>query len=215
MEYGNEMDGERTMNSPTVQTRDWRARTSQSRLGTLLVLVVTAGLVFGGVWVVKHRSPASGGGVTKVNLTGQTTGTGPVLGKPAQDFEATTVDGTKVSLSGYRGHPVWLTFGASWCSACRAESADIEAAYEKAKASGVVVLQIFIDENAAAVKSYGARVGLTFPLVADPDTTIASMYRVLGIPAHFFIDRNGVLRQTKAGGLSAAKMDAAIAEISR
>ena len=127
----------------------------------------------------------------------------------------TTVDGKQVSLSSYKGHPVWLTFGASWCAACVAEAPDIEAAYQKFKPKGVVVLSIFISEDSTTVKDYADRVGLTYPKVADPETRIASVYRVYGIPAHFFIDASGVLRSIKTGGQSPEQMDAALTEISR
>lgn len=196
------------------QPGGWRVRVRESRFGTLIVLGLTTLLVVAGAYLV-NRPHAATAGVTGVTLTGAATGTPPVVGRPAQDFTATTVDGQKISLSGYRGHPVWLTFGASWCSACRAEAADIEGAYEQAKSGGVVVLAVYISEDAGAVRGYADRVGLTYPKVADPDTRIASAYRVLGIPVHFFIDRSGVLRQVKTGTLTRAKMDAALAAISR
>jgi hypothetical protein len=58
------------------------------------------------------------------------------------------------------------------------------------------------------------RLGLSYVHVADPDTRVASAYRVLGIPAHYFIDRSGVLHAIKMGVLTHAQMDAALAEIS-
>ncbi len=54
-----------------------------------------------------------------------------------------------------------------------------------------MVLAVFISEDAAAVKDYADRVGLTYDKIADPDTAIASQYRILGIPSHFFIDSDG------------------------
>ena len=51
--------------------------------------------------------------------------------------------------------------------------------------------------------------------MADPDTRIASAYRVYGIPSHFFIDRTGVVRLMKIGSLSPERMAASIAVISR
>jgi CSLREA domain-containing protein len=57
----------------------------------------------------------------------------------------TTVDGTKVSLSSYRGHPVWLTFGATWCAACKAEAPDIEAALICRTDAGVEYFLVPID----------------------------------------------------------------------
>ena len=96
-----------------------------------------------------------------------------------------------------------------------AEAPDIEAAYQKFTAQGVVVLSISISEDSAAVRDYATRVGLTYPQIADPDTRIASAYRVYGIPAHFFIDASGILRSIKTGGQSPEQMDAALTAISR
>jgi cytochrome c biogenesis protein CcmG, thiol:disulfide interchange protein DsbE len=195
--------------------KSWQQRIRESRLGTLLVLAVTAVIVLVGAYMVDRPATAAPGGTTAVALSKTGGGAPPTIGSPAQDFTATTVDGKKVSLSSYKGHPVWLTFGASWCAACVAEAPDIEAAYQKFKAKGVVVLSIFISEDSSTVKDYADRVGLTYPKIADPNTNIASAYRVYGIPAHFFIDASGVLRSIKTGGQSPDQMDAALAEISR
>jgi peroxiredoxin len=201
--------------APTVsKPRPWQQRIRESRLGTLVVLGVTAAIVMGGVYLV-NRPTATAAGLQAIALSGSTDGAPPKIDTPAQDFTATTVDGRKVSLSGLKGHPVWLTFGATWCAACVAEAPDVQAAYEKFKPLGAVVLAIFIREDSATVKDYANRAGLTFPKVADPDTRIASAYRVYGIPAHFFIDKSGILRSIRTGGLSPEQMAAALKEISR
>lgn len=200
--------------STTGQGRDWRERIRNSRLATVLVLGLTAALVMAGSYLINHpTAPTSG--FRAVTLTGAKDGLPPKIGRLAQDFAATTVDGKPVSLSSLRGHPIWLTFGASWCAACQAEAPDIESAYQKNRDQGLIVLAIFISESAAAVQDYGDRVGLTFLKVADPDTRIASAYRVYGIPSHFFIDRKGVVRLMKIGSLSPERMAASIAVISR
>ncbi len=193
-----------------------RQRFGQSRLGTLLVLAVTAAVVMGGAYLVNRPADgAKAGGTSAVALTGEGDGPPPKVGTPAQDFTATTVDGKKTSLSAYKGKPVWLTFGASWCAACQAEAPDIESAYKKFAPQGVVVLAVSISEDSATALDYGKRIGLTFPQIADPDTRIASAYRVNGIPAHFFVDKTGTMRSMKAGGLSTDQMNAALKEISK
>ena len=198
---------------PAIPARSWQQRIRESRLGTVLVLAVTAALVPGGAYLVDRPTTAQPG-VTAVKVA-PGDGPAPRIGSPAQDFTATTVDGKQVSLTSYKGQPVWLTFGASWCAACVAEAPDLETSYQKFKAKGVVVLAISISEDSAAVQDYANRVGLTFPKVADPDSRIASVYRVYGIPAHFFIDKAGILRSMKTGGLSPDQMDAALTEISQ
>ncbi|MEP7194348.1 MAG: TlpA disulfide reductase family protein [Actinomycetota bacterium] len=186
-----------------------RERVGQSRLGTLLVLAVTAAIVLGGAYLVSPKSEVSAVTVPSSNRAA------PKIGQAALDFTATTVDGKQISLSSLKGHPVWLTFGASWCADCQAEAPDIEAAYQKHQAAGVVVLSVAVNEkDAATVIDYGKRAGLTFPQIWDANETIGSAYRVNGIPAHFFIDSSGILRSSKVGLLSPGKMEASLKEIS-
>jgi cytochrome c biogenesis protein CcmG, thiol:disulfide interchange protein DsbE len=203
-----------TVSPPKVnQPKGWRGFTG-SRFGTVLVLAVTAAIVMGLTWWLDRPSAAEDG-ITAVKLSQEGRGAPPKVGTPAQDFTATTADGKEVSLSSYKGKAVWLTFGASWCAPCQAEAPDIQAAYEKNKAKGVVVLSVFISEDSATVRDYSNRIGLTFPQIADPDTRVASAYRVNGIPVHFFIDRAGILRSTVTGSLDPDRMEAQLAGISR
>lgn len=206
--------GPRSGRPPVRRPKSWQQRLRESRIGTLSVLVVTAALVAGGYYLL-DRPTTPRTGIQAIALSGPTKGAPPKIGTPAQDFTATTVDGKAVSLSSFKGRPVWLTFGATWCAACVAEAPDVQASYIKFQPQRAVVLAIFIREDAATVKDYADRVGLTYPKVADPDTAIASAYRVYGIPAHFFIDRKGILRDIKTGGLSPEQMSAALTAISR
>ena len=192
---------------------DRMTRARQSRLTTIVVMAVTA-VVIGVVAFVVNQPGSTALGVTQVSLTGGATGPAPEVGKAAPDFLAQTVDGKVIKLSDLKGSPVWLTFGASWCQPCRAENPDIQATALKHAGSGLVVVGVFISEDAPAVKDYADRVGLTYRKVADPGTKIASEYRILGIPSHFFIDKDGTLRQIKIGTLDPAAMEAALQGIS-
>lgn len=184
-----------------------RERIRTSRYGTLVVLLVTAALVAGGMWLVNGRG-ASGSatlanGATAVTIPGKSTVPAPKIGAPAQDFSVTTIDGEKVSLSQFRGKPVWIVFGASWCAGCQAEVPDIEAAYKEYGPKGLVILGVNITEGSDAVRDYAKRVGITFPMAADPESAVADAYRVSAIPAHFFVDKAGVLREIRQGSVSA------------
>ncbi len=188
-----------------------RTRPAQGPLATLTIMGITAVIIAGVAFLVNQPSSASG--VTPVTVSGSPTGEAPRVGKPAPDFTATAVDGKRVTLSSLKGQAVWLTFGASWCQPCRAENPDIQATYEKFKATGVVVVQVYMSENAAAVADYTSRVGLTYLRVPDPDERLASEYRILGIPSHFFIDRSGLLRAMKIGSLDLPAMEATLRKI--
>jgi hypothetical protein len=65
------------------------------------------------------------------------------------------------------------------------------------------------------VTDYATRVGLDYLKVADPATQLASQYRILGIPSHYFIDRDGVLQTMKIGSPDIPSMEAAVEGIRR
>ena len=190
-----------------------RAAPGRGALGTLVIVVVTAAILMAVAYLSDRRDPATTeGSVTSVTVSGTATGAAPTVGQAAPDFTALTADGTTVRLSEFVGKPVWLTFGASWCQPCRAENPDIEATYRTISAD-VVVLQVYMSEDAGTVRDYRDRVGLTYLTVPDPSERLASEYRILGIPSHFFIDANGVLRDMKIGSLDPASMQAAVARL--
>jgi len=189
-----------------------RERIRSSRFGTLGVLLVTAALVAGGVWFVngQRTGAAAAAGTTVVTLPGTSTVPAPKVGAPAQDFTLSTIDGTTVSLDQFKGKAVWIVFGASWCAACQAEVADIQAAHEKYGPQGLVVLAVNINEGQDAVRSYASRVGTSYLVGADDQSAIADAYRVSAIPAHFFVDRRGVLREIRQGGVSTDSIAASV-----
>lgn len=178
------------------------------RLRTVAVLAVTAALIAVAVWIVE--GPGDDGVTVRPGAT--VSGEPPRVGDTPPDFSATALDGTAVSMAALAGQPTWLTFGASWCPDCRAESPDVQAAYETYGPQGLAVVGVF-DEDAAAAGEYAERVGFTFPLVADPSGAIADLYRVYGIPIHFFVGRDGTIQEVRIGRLTPSDMDRAIGQI--
>jgi peroxiredoxin len=183
------------------------------RLQTILVLAITAAVVAVLALVLGGGGFGQNDGVTQVNLTADVAGAAPVVGAVPPGFTASTYDGKQVKLSDYAGKPLWLTFGASWCPDCRAEAPDVQAAYLKYQGQGLNILGVFISENASDIKSYAGRVGMTFPIAVDQNTVIASKYRTMGIPTHFFIGADGKIRDVKIGALDPATMDREIQAI--
>ncbi len=187
-----------------------RSATASGRLGTWLVIGVVVALVMGASWAIT-RKPAEAGAATPVQVSG--VAVAPVVGRAAPDFTARTLDGTSVSVAQFKGRPVWLTFGATWCAPCRAEAPDLQAAYAAHRGSGLEVLSVYTSQEAAAVEEYATLLGLTYRHVPDPQSLAAAAYGVRGIPVHFFIGADGVLRQRTEGALSRPEMDAALAAI--
>jgi peroxiredoxin len=186
------------------------ARRVAGRLQTIAVLAITGIVIAVAAIVMGGGGFGQNDGVTQVDLTGSVAGAAPVVGAIPPGFSAVTSDGKTVNLADYAGKPLWLTFGASWCPDCRAEAPDVEAAYQKYKDQGLNVLGVFISESATDISSYAGHVGFTFPIAVDQNTKIASAYRTMGIPTHFFIGADGKIKDVKIGALDPATMDSEI-----
>lgn len=138
-------------------------------------------------------------------------GTDPGAIAPA--FSAPAYRGATVSLDQFRGHPIVLNFWASWCPPCRAENPDIESVYNAHKGEGLVLLAAAIGEGQGAVAGYMQRADLHYPVGADSDTQIAADYRVLGIPTHVFVDKEGIVRDIRVGAMSQKTMEKKVSAI--
>ena len=185
-----------------------RARPGGSRLRTVIVLGVVAVAVIFVAWYADQPQ-----GNSNVRAGKPPPGAPPLAGTAPPDFSATTIDGTAVSMAALKGQPTWLTIGASWCADCRAEALDLQATYAKYQPQGLRVLGIFIEEPESAVSEYAKRVGFTFPMVADPQGAIADLYRVYGIPIHYFVGRDGLIRVVRIGRLSPSEMEQLVQQI--
>jgi cytochrome c biogenesis protein CcmG, thiol:disulfide interchange protein DsbE len=184
-----------------------RAGRVPGRAQTIIVLVLTIAGIGALSWFVTNGFDD---GVTNVDINANVSVEPPTIGKAPTGFSGLAYDGKAIALADYAGKAVWLNFGASWCRDCRVEAADLEATYEKYKGQGLNVLAVFINEPASDIATYARRAGLTFPIVTDQTTKIASAYRLVGIPTHIFIGRDGLIRDIKIGALSKDDMEKAV-----
>jgi thiol-disulfide isomerase/thioredoxin len=103
-----------------------------------------------------------------------------------------------VTLSDFRGKVVVLNFWATWCGPCVAEMPHLEQAVAKYRSDPrVAFLAVSIDEKKLAVRSFLQKNRYTMPAAYDDNA--AKSFGVRGIPATFFIDRNGVIQFYEEG----------------
>lgn len=190
-----------------------RAPFPRPRPGALRNIITTLAVgvaIVGLVWFFDKPGDANSQSIT---LTAAATGPAPRVDKPAPDFRVTTLDGQVFQLSDFRGRPVWISFWATWCPPCRAENPDIQAVYEANRDQGLVIIALSIGEGTDTVRDYVARTGLTYTIGLDQGTDIAAQYRIVGIPTHFFVDRDGIIREWRIGSMSEGTMQKKVAKI--
>ncbi|RJS62405.1 redoxin domain-containing protein [Bacillus sp. PK3_68] len=123
-------------------------------------------------------------------------------GKPAPDFELTTLAGKKVKLSDYQGKKVILNFWATWCPPCKAEMPHMQNFYEENKDKDVEIVAVnltSVDKGRSEIEGFVKEYGLTFDIPLDEKGTIGTQYQAFTIPTSYVIDSNGVITQKIIG----------------
>lgn len=119
-------------------------------------------------------------------------GRSPRTNYEAPNFTLPDLQGKAVRLSDFRGRVIFLNLWATWCPPCRQEMPSMEALYRRLKDRDFVILAVAEDAGGVeAVAPFVRDVGLTFPVLIDPEATLSPRYGATGYPETFIIDRTG------------------------
>lgn len=133
---------------------------------------------------------------------------------PAPNFRLRSFGGEEIELARLRGKGVVLNFWASWCKpACYREAPHLQAAWEKYRDRGIMVLGVDIQDKDEEARKFIKRFGFTFPNMPDPKGLVSIDYGMYGVPETFFIDPKGVIAGKHIGVLTAQSLEAAIQNI--
>ena len=76
-----------------------------------------------------------------------------------------------------------------------------------------MVLGVNGQEPRETVEPFVKAQGMTYPILLDEQGTVASEYRVIGMPMSLLVDREGVIQTRHVGFLSADHLDRLLAGI--
>jgi peroxiredoxin len=120
----------------------------------------------------------------------------PVVGEPAPNFKATTLDGDKLQLSDFKGQVLILNFWASWCVPCMKEMPLLDVYFKARKDVGLRILAVATEDSVPTRKLRTLANSISFPVLR----WLAGPYEMIGgaVPSNYIIDRTGVLRYAQA-----------------
>ena len=139
--------------------------------------------------------------ITDESLASATLGLGDVM----YDFSVLTPGGETVNLSDMLAEKdmVLINFWYTTCTYCVAEFPYMEEAYQMySEDVGIIAVNPF--EEDAAVASFQAEMGLTFPM-AKCQASWANAFGISGYPTSIVVDRYGVICLIEAGGITSLR----------
>lgn len=179
------------------------------------------------VLAVLALATGCGGGLNCTGDSGFQCGDGAITLLPVakrkmpEAVTGTTLEGTKVSLSAYRGKVVVINVWGSWCGPCRSEADDLALAANQLQAKGVIFLGINTRDNSPDTALAFVRTHqMPYPSIFDPGgRTLGSFHRTLSpnaIPSTVVIDAQGRVAASIIGELTSARtLIALVDEVSR
>jgi len=119
----------------------------------------------------------------------------------APDIILPSLSGAPIHLSALRGKVILINFWVTWCGPCRAEMSTLDALYQQYRDRGLEVLAVNLDTAPPAkIRAFVAEVGVSLRVGLDPSSSTARIYRVLGLPTTYLIDRAGNVVVCEVGG---------------
>ncbi|NPA07181.1 MAG: thioredoxin-dependent thiol peroxidase [Chloroflexi bacterium] len=118
------------------------------------------------------------------------------VGQPAPTFCLPDEQGQQHCLEHYRGRPVVLYFyPKDNTPGCTTEAVGFRDLYDRFQRAGVVILGVSPDPPERHQR-FKQKYALPFPLLADPERRVISVYEAWGPKRSFGKVREGVLRKT-------------------
>jgi thiol-disulfide isomerase/thioredoxin len=195
------------------------------RLGVLgAIVAVLVLLVVAGAWNLRARRLAMQQTQQKVititkespEFNGEPDAQGASLkGKVAPAFSLVDLDGKKVTLAQFKGHPVVVNFWATWCGPCKLEMPWFEQMNQQYKDKGLIILGLSQDTgtDVAEISKAAKKIGVTYSIL-QPDDTVAKLYGGVDyLPETFYVNAKGVVVEETAGAPTKDEIEADVKKI--
>ncbi|MCX6006727.1 MAG: zinc-ribbon domain-containing protein [Chloroflexi bacterium] len=129
---------------------------------------------------------------------------GSGIGNNAPDFTLDCADGSKVTLSSFRGSKVIINFWHTSCAPCMGEMPLLQQMHEANPNLPMLVIHgtALGPINLNYVGSLLQEKGFTFTVPLDITGQVSGLYSVSSVPQTFFLDASGTIRKIQDGSFS-------------
>ena len=196
------------------------AGTGRARVLSRRTVVLAAAVLAGVLLIVVLATGWAGGGTSGVTtVDGDASAVlYPAGHRPlAPEFSGTTLTGSKLSFSDYRGHVVVLNFWGSWCVPCREEASTLAAVAAKYQPSGVSFLGVDVRDTTASALAFTHSFHVSYPSVSDPGSAITLDFTakvpIAGTPTTLVVDRTGHIAGAVFGTVTYSELTAILAKV--
>ena len=136
--------------------------------------------------------------------------TTPLNGKKAPNFTLQDLNGNKVSLASYKGHPLVVDFWATWCGPCKVEIPWFVKLHDQYASQGLEILGVSADDldkddpaklftEKRDISEFASRMRMNYPVLIDAASVQDAWGGLDALPTTFFIDRNGKVVASTVG----------------
>jgi len=135
---------------------------------------------------------------------------GAALGSaPAYEFKLTSLDGTPVSLSDYRGKALIVDVWDTWCPPCKKGIPEFIELYNQYQSKGLEILGVAGGRfGVESVKQFVSEYGIPYDNALVTEDFVTGFGGIRGIPTTFVIDTQGNLYRKYVGYTSKAIFEA-------
>lgn len=183
-----------------------------NKIWKVIILVLVVGIMTGDLIMdFRTQAQAQPQDTETADLLGLSVGI--AVGELAPDFTGTTVDGQTITLSDLKGKLVLLNVFASWCGPCRIEAPHLVEVYNTIDRDKFEFIGLNLQETPEAVEFFKDEFFIDYPLVLNEGGELTDIYRPIGLPTTWFIDRDGVIRFTFSGAITKEALQAILEDV--
>lgn len=118
-------------------------------------------------------------------------------GNPTPNFSIKTLNSENISLSDFKGKVILIDFWAVWCRPCIKEMPYIREAYKVLPQNEFQIISVNLNHDLELLNNYLKDNPIPWIIFNDGrrfDNKIAKLFRLIGIPQTFLIDKEGIIR---------------------